>query len=348
MTQSKCDSCLFLKRQGEEELAVPTHVDDLTIAGTKKMVNWFKSNIGAHLEVKLGGELKWILGMRVTVDPVKRTLKLDQPSYVEALLERFGMENCKPVATPAPPERLHAGQCPRTSEEHDRMRGIPYSQLVGSLMYLSVCTRPDITAAVQTLARFMSNPGWAHWCAAKRVLRYLKGTVERGLCFGGRGGLKGYCDADWGGDVDSYRSTTGYVFLLNGAAVSWRSRLQRTVALSTAEAEYMALCEAAQEATFLTQLLTDLGEKVPTVEILEDNQAAMVISKNEVFHPRTKHIGIKYHYTRECVSGGTIKLVYCATAEMVADALTKPLPAAAHEKNARVMLGEDLASEGEC
>ena len=204
-----------------------------------------------------------------------------------------------------------------------------YQSAVGSLLYLSTRTRPDITFAVNNIARFSSNPTTQHWTAVKRIFRYLKGTIHLGLLYE-RNGLKkliGYSDADWGGDCNDHKSTSGYLFLVGGTAVSWRSNKQTCVALSTAEAEYMALASAAQEAVvWMRQLSKDMKTDVcePTV-IFEDNQSAICMAKNPQFHGRAKHIGIKYHFIREQVSNNTIKLRYCRTEDMIADIFTKGL-----------------------
>ena len=201
-----------------------------------------------------------------------------------------------------------------------------YQSAVGSLLYLSIGTRPDITYAVSNLARYCARPTKEHWLAIKRIIRYLIGTLDCGLFYCKDGSKKciGFSDADWGGDINDRKSTSGYLFQISGAAVSWRSKKQTCVALSTAEAEYMALASAAQEAIWLRQLTADLNSRQPGATIIfEDNQSAISMAKNPQFHGRTKHIGIKYHFIREQVNSGTVELRYCCTGEMVADMLTK-------------------------
>ncbi len=202
-----------------------------------------------------------------------------------------------------------------------------YQSMVGSLLYAAMATRPDIAQAVSVVSKFNANPNAAHLMAVKRILRYLKGTLNLALKYerSDSGTLIGYSDADWAGDQDDRRSTTGNVFLLGGGAVSWLSKKQSTVALSTAEAEYVALSQAAQECVWFRRLLSDLGMDVSPVMILEDNQGAIAIAKNPVDNSRTKHIDIRYHYICECVQNGQIQLQYCPTDDMKADILTKPL-----------------------
>ena len=202
--------------------------------------------------------------------------------------------------------------------------------LVGSLLYAAVVTRPDIAFAVQRLGRHLQASGPEHWRAAKRVLRYLKGTRQLGIQYRGAGAgepqLQGYCDADWGGDVETRRSTTGYVFQLAGGSVSWTRRLQRTVAWSSTEAEYMAVCAAVHEVTYLRRLLGGLGyPQMQPVTIYEDNQSCIALSVNPMQHQRTKHIDIRYHFTRERVEAGEVELVYISTNDQLADLLTKGL-----------------------
>lgn len=199
--------------------------------------------------------------------------------------------------------------------------------MVGSLLYAAMATRPDIAQAVSVVSKFNADPNAAHLTAVKRILRYLKGTVNLALKYerSELGTLIGFSDADWAGDQDDRRSTTGNVFLLNGGAMSWLSKKQATVSLSTAEAEYVALSQAAQESTWLKRLLTDLGMSDGPTVILEDNQGAIAIVKNPVNHSRMKHIDIHYHYIRECVKNGQIQVQYCPTVDMKADILTKPL-----------------------
>ena len=197
-----------------------------------------------------------------------------------------------------------------------------YAQLVGSLLYLSVCTRPDIAQAVGALARYMSKPSLAHWQAAKGVLRYLAGTANYGITFGAGGpGLEAYCDADYAGDIDTRRSTTAYVFILNGGAISWSSRLQQTVAASTTEAEYMAAAAAIKEALWLRTLLGNLGQPIQTIPMLADSQGAIKLLKNPVFSMRSKHIDVIYHFARERVARNDVSFSYIKTDHMVAEVL---------------------------
>ena len=203
-----------------------------------------------------------------------------------------------------------------------------YSELVGSLLYLATCSRPDIQYAAGALARHLAAPARQHWEAAKGVLRYLAGTVDVGLVYGGGPAeLVGYCDADFAGDLDRRRSTTGYVFIMHGGAVSWRSRLQPTVAVSTMEAEYMAAAQAVREGLWLRKLQQDLGEPAGAIRIRCDNQGTLKLLKNPVSSQRAKHIDVTHHFVRERVERGEAEFAYCPSTMMLADCLTKALPA---------------------
>jgi hypothetical protein len=270
------------------------------------------------------GEVSFYLGMKVERDRASRTLKLSQEHYTKDILERFGMADAKPVSTPmeVKTKLLKWEKEVAPADRHE------YQRLVGSLMYLMLGTRPDIAFAVGALSRHMANPGPQHWTAAKRVLRYLVGTVNLGLKFkGGLQELVGFTDADWASDpVDRY-STSGYVFILGGAAVSWTSKRQKSIATSSTEAEYMALALGTKEAIWLRRLLHELLHPAagPTL-INVDNQSCIKLAKNPELHQLTKHIDIQYHFTRKEVEAGTIKLEYCPTKKMAADFLTKSVP----------------------
>jgi len=241
------------------------------------------------------------------------------------------MKECKTVPTPHQPGHyLSTTMSPSTEEERTDMKTVPYSELVGSLNWLATSTRPDIANAVGTLCRFISNPGRQHWTAAQRVLRYLSGTSEFGLRFSisnsdDISSLYGYSDADWAGDPDTRRSTTGFVFTVHGAPVSWKSKLQQSSALSSVEAEYIALCGASREAKWIRQLLFEINQPEPKATIIyDDNKGCISVSGNNRTDSRTKHIDVKYHYVRQMILNQQIKIEYLPTQDMIADIFTKP------------------------
>ena len=202
----------------------------------------------------------------------------------------------------------------------------PYASAVGSLMFAMICTKPDIAQAVGAVSRYMANPGGEHWNIAKKILRYIRGTSDAGLCYGGSDfTVRGYVDSDFAGDLDKRKSTTGYVFTLAGGAVSWVSKLQTVVALSTTEAEYMAATQACKEAVWVKRLLEELGHKQEKITLFCDSQSALHIARNPTFHSRTKHIGVQYHFVREVVEDGSVDMLKIHTKENLADVMTKPI-----------------------
>ena len=216
------------------------------------------------------------------------------------------------------------------SDQEDHATNMPYREAIGSLMYLMIGSRPDLAFAVGKLARFCENPKLKHWMAIKRVLRYVNGTLKMGLCYGGYSGepVFGYTDSDWAGDASDRKSTSAYVFMVSGAAVSWCSRKQTITATSSCEAEYVAACMACKEAVWLKRLLCNIPVQTDLSKgmlLLADSQSAMKLASNESINRRNKHIDITYHYVREKTSDGTVNLGYCPTEVMVADMLTKAL-----------------------
>jgi hypothetical protein len=226
---------------------------------------------------------------------------------------------------PATP--LSKSQSPTKLEDIAKMKNVPYREAVGSLMYAAMGTRPDIAFATSTVAQFCENPGWMHWEAVKRIFRYLLGTKNLELVYGGeRRGLEGYVDAD-GASQEHRRAISGYLFMVDGGAVSWSSKKQELVTLSTTEAEYVAQTHAAKEAIWLRRLLTELfGPLEGPTTLFSDSKSAIALAQDGHYHARTKHIDIRYHFIRYVVDAGTIKLVYCSTDDMTADTLTKALP----------------------
>jgi transposase InsO family protein len=330
---SAVDACIYIKWVNSKDcIILGLYVDDLVVAASNmKLVNEFKRAISGHYKMKDLGELRFVLGVEVIRDRPNRMLRLCQSAYVDQVLERFGASGCYHGHIPA------AGYLPKLEGGKPDGR---FMSLVGALMYLSLMTRPDITYAVQALARHLQASGPEHWEAVMRVLRYLQKTKTLGITYRGDKesqvpklygmigipSLKGYMDADWAADLNNRRSTTGYVFLMGGAAISWASKLQTTVSLSTAEAEYKAAAAATQEALYQRQLLADLGFKQegPTV-LYEDNTAAESLIKNPVLHQRSKHIDIKYHFIRERYQSGEIDVQHVSSKDQLADVLTKPL-----------------------
>ena len=325
-TRCQADHCCYFKKFDNNFIILLLYVDDMLVAGSnmQEIVN-LKQKLSKQFEMKDLGAAKQILGMRIKRDTNSRTLLLSQDKYIDKVLSRFNMQNAKVVSTPLGVHfRLSKEQSPKTEEERAYMAKVPYASAIGSLMYVMVCTRPDIAQAVGAVSRYMNNPGKLHWEAVKWILRYLRGTTSKALCFkGGDTILTGYVDADLAGNVDIRRSTTGYVYTLGGTAVSWGSQLQKIVALSTTEAEYVAVTEASKEMVWLQSFLEELGKKQEDNVLYCDSQSAIHLAKNPSFHSRTKHIQLQYHFIRSLLEDGILKLEKISGAQNPADMLTK-------------------------
>ena len=345
LRQTQRDPCVYVKvdqaaRRLQGVMAV--HVDDVPNgAGDEQWYAEFLRALKRRFNFK-EGPLQWCLGVEVVVD--ETSVLLRQTQYIRDMLVKYGMEDCKPASVPLDPGSVFStADSAKSEEEKAEMARMPYRGLVGSLLYCAVATRPDIAVAVSKLAHVMASPGPTHYRRALYVLRYLKGTMELGIKYSKReisNVLEAYTDADYAGCPDTYRSTSGYVCMLNGGPVSWMSKLQQTVAVSTTEAEYMAASFCASEVMFLRGLLEDVGfaQQGPTL-LHEDNQGAVHLMKNEVLHTRAKHIHVRYHQIREFVAHKFIRVQHCRTDEMVADILTKLLPKVTFERLRTRLLG---------
>lgn len=300
-------------------------MDDLIIATkTNEEMLEVKQLLQSQFKMKDLGELHYCLGIAINYDRSNGTIRLHQKQYILRLLEKYRLMSAKRASTPADP---NVKLC-KNDEVSKPVDPSVYQSMVGSILYVAIATRPDISQAIGVVSKFNSNPTEAHLTAVKRIVRYLKGSLDVTLTYkkSESGQLVGYSDADYAGDLDDRHSTTGNVFLMSGGSVSWFSKKQPIVTLSTAEAEYVALSAATQEAAWIRRLLSDLRvtQDHPTV-LMEDNQGTICIANNPVSHSRTKHIDVRYHYVREALVKGEIDVQYCPTQEMVADILTKPL-----------------------
>ena len=222
----------------------------LIVGHDTSKIEKLKRELSKSFAMKDLGSVKQILGMKISHARKNGKLWLSQEAYIKKVIERFNMSKAKSVSSPlAGHFKFTSKQCPTSEKEKQEMSKVPYLPAIGSLMYAMVCTRPDIAHAVGVVSRFLSNPGKDHWAVVKWILRYLRGTSRVCLCFGsGEPFLDGYLDADMAGDLDSRKSTSGFLMIFVGGAVSWQSKLQKCVALSTTKAEYMAVTEACKEA----------------------------------------------------------------------------------------------------
>ncbi|KAG8496044.1 hypothetical protein CXB51_009475 [Gossypium anomalum] len=261
---SSLDSCVYFKKNSDSSFVyILLYVDDMLIVAKEKgKIRKVKAQLSEEFEMKDLGPAKKILGIEILRDRKVSKLYLSQKGYIEKVLCRFNMQSAKPVSTPlAAHFRLSLALSPQSDDEIEYMSHVPYSSAVGSLMYATVCSRPDLSYAVSAVSRYMVNPDKEHWKVVRWILRYLRGTTDVCLQFGRtKDGIIGYVDADFAGDLDRRRFLAGYVFIIGGCAISWKATLQTTVALSATEAEYMAITEACKEAIWLKGLFSKLNE----------------------------------------------------------------------------------------
>lgn len=314
---------LFVKTEkgGKSILIVSLYVDDLIFTGNDAcMFESFKKSMKIEFDMIDLGKMKYFLGVEVLQN--SEGIYLSQKKYAYELLEKFGLQNCNSVKNPIVPgfKLSKKGECAR-------IHATAYKQLIGSLMYITV-TRPDLMYVVCLLSRYMASPTELHMLAAKRVFRYLKGIVDLGVFYkrGDVEELVAYTDSDYAGDIDDRRSTSGYIFLLSGAAVSWASKKQPIVTLSTTEAEFVAAASCACQCVWMRRVLEKIGlSQSKCTVIMCDNSSTIKLSKNLVLHGRSKHIDVRFHFLRDLTKEEAVKLVHCGTSNQVADIMTKPL-----------------------
>ncbi|KAJ3527698.1 hypothetical protein NMY22_g9685 [Coprinellus aureogranulatus] len=351
------ETCLYVYREGKQICFVVIYVDDLLLAATTRpFMDLVKQKLRARFEMEDLGPATYILGMAITRDRKNRTISISQRRYIESVLERTGMSDCKPAWTPIPTSAKLTAEDPNdnTILHYITIEGreVSFKSVIGSLMYAMLATRPDLAFAVGLLGRFAAAPKQVHWTLAKRCLRYLQATKNMELRFDGSAKTKdmtffGYVDAAWSDDVDTSRSTGGYVFITSNGALGWSSKRQPIVALSSTEAEYISMCFAGQHLAWLRTFFEDIGhpQQGPTT-LYNDNQGAITLSKDPQYRARTKHIQRKYHFVRDdLVRKGLAKVTYLPTGEMVADIMTKPLPHDLHWKFVKGM-GLHMDSSG--
>ena len=320
----KCasEAAVYTRGVGKTRLILGVYVDDLIVTGgDPDEIATFKRQMTSEFEMSDLGLLSFYLGIEVKQESDCITIK--QTSYAKKVLSRFGMTDCNPTKVPINPGTVL----------HDDKQGVAvdateYRRIVGCLRYL-LHTRLDLAFSVGIASRFMERPTVLHQNAIKQILRYVQGTLNYGLVYTREEKeeiLTGYSDSDHGGDRDHRRSTGGMAFYLNGGLITWCSHKEKTVALSSCEAEFMAATAAAMQAMWLRSLLSELTrKKLQCVVIKVDNKSAIELMKNPVFHGRSKHIDIKFHYIRECVDRGQIAVKWIGTLEQKADSLTKAM-----------------------
>ena len=319
---------LYVKRENKTPVGfILAYVDDMVCAAQPNEIRRVVAKLGAKWKITDLGEVNLILGIKAQRDLAAKTVSLSQTAYIETLINRFPGHQAHYARSAPLPTSLN----PEGGDDYAAQLS-PYQQLVGCLLWISGCTRPDVAFTASYLSRFASNPLEHHWQLALRAVSYLVNTKDLKLVLGGRlKSLETYVDSDWGGDLTTRRSTTGYISYLHGSPIAWCSRRQATVAASTMEAEYVACAEATLDVIWLRGLLDALGivQDDPTV-IHIDNQAAIKLSDNPGNHARSKHIDIKHHLVRERITSGEIQLEYVNTEQQRADILTKSLPGPKH------------------
>lgn len=315
-SRSQSDMCLYTK----DGTYILVYVDDILIFSSSETdIVDVKSKLKKEFKMKDLNEVSKFLGMEIIQK--QNQIVINQSQYMENLLKKYNMQDCKPVSTPIDPNYVHEGEADMKYESLCR-------SVIGGLLYLSLCSRPDISIAIGILSRHQHVSNEYLWKALKRVLRYIKGTLTSSLVFSKNEivpVLEGFADADWAGDKETRKSTSGFLFKLYGCSVVWCTKRQASVSLSTAEAEYIALSEAIRELLWIVQILKDLNVNFEEpITIFEDNQAAIKMTVAHI--TRSKHIDIRYHFIREKVQENFVKIKYIESREQLADIFTKPIP----------------------
>ena len=307
--RGSADSNLYIKQDNDSILIIEVYVDDIIFGSDDDSLSQqFAKDMQKEFEMSLLGELTFFLGLQIS----QRTegIFITQTKYIKEMLKKFQMEDCKPVSTP-----MITGCKLSKDDESKEVDQRLYRSMIGSLLYVTA-SRPDVMQAIGQVARFQAAPKENHIIAVKRIFKYLKGTVDFGLWYpkGNDLTLIAYSDADWAGCVDDRKITSGIAFFLGGCLVSWSSKKQSSMSLSTAEAKYIAATACCTQILWMKQTLQDIqvtcNEPIP---ILCDNTSAISISKNPVVHSKTKHIPIKFHFLQEQVTEKNIKLEYIGT-----------------------------------
>ncbi|KAJ9542108.1 LOW QUALITY PROTEIN: hypothetical protein OSB04_028614 [Centaurea solstitialis] len=323
--KSEFESCVYTKFSGSTVTFLVLYVDDILLIGNDVLTlqsakNW----LSKCFQMKDLGEAAYILGIKMYRNRSKRLIGLSQSTYIDKILKKFRMDESKKGFIPMQHGIvLSKTQCPISSQDQDKMKSIPYASAIGSIMYAMLCTRPDVAYSVSVTSRYQQNPGEPHWVAVKNILKYLRRTKDMFLVFGGSEdeiSVTGYSDAR-------------YVFTLNGGAISWKSSKQDTIANSTTEAEYIAASDAAKEAVWLRNFLSDLRVVASVsrpIDIFCDNSGAVAQAKEPREHHTSRHLLRKYHLIREIIGRGDVRICKIPTEENVADPLTKPLARVKH------------------
>jgi len=323
------DPCIFISP--DYNVIIIVYIDDITIVRRKSDIHKVYQHLTKHFTVTIKEGLSYLLGIEIL--HTATGLELRQTQYITNILTCFGMENRRPVSTLIDPKAplVKADKSEPTYEKQ------LYQQMIGAPIYLVTCTHPDLHFVVSFLSRFSSHPLLCHHTAVKRVFRYFAGTRATSLVYARCSSMDipllitGYSDADYASCCDNCRSISGYVFLLNGCAISWLSKKQNSVSTSTTESECMALATIARQALWYINGLSQLGFTIP-VELKAGNTSSINVAENPINNPKTKHIDVSYHFTREYLIRKSFTLSYVPIGENLADIMMKGLPSVLHQR----------------
>ncbi|GJZ61773.1 retrotransposon protein, putative, ty1-copia subclass [Tanacetum coccineum] len=343
-TQNLDEPCVYKRASGSIIVFLILYVDDILLMGNNiPMLQDVKSWLGKCFAMKDLGEAAYILGIKIYRDRSRRLIGLSQNAYIDKILKLFKMDVSKRGTISMQPNvDLRKSQGPSTPAEVKRMKGVPYALVVGSIMYDVRCTRPDVAFSHNLMSRYQQNSGESHWTAVKNILKYLRNTKDMFLVYGGDSttelGVTCYTDASWETDRDDLRSQTGFVFVMNGGAVDWKSSKQSTTVMYSMEAEYIAAAEVAMEAIWIRKFIFGLAV-VPSIDkpmgMYYDNTCAITIADEPGVQKGAKHFRRKYHFIREVIQEGDIRILKVHTDNNLADPLTKPMPCTKHVEHAR-------------
>lgn len=324
--ETDADKYIFVRTFHDSVVYLALYVDDgLIAAKSKKVIDSVLTCLRNVFKITVG-DTKIFVGLQIERDRPNKSISLHQKAYIKKILERYRMVEAKPVSIPADP---HTTLYP-ANDDDIKSENVPYKEAVGSLIFLAVVSRPDIMYAVNSVSKFLNNHNDKHWKAVKRIFAYLVGTSDVKIEYrsgGSNAELVSYSDADYAGDVETRRSTTGYVFNMANGPITWSAERQKLVTLSTTEAEYVAAATAAKELIWIRKLLSGIGCPCASATVLRvDNMSSINLVMNPEYHKRTKHIDTRYHYIREKVVSKKIKVECVPTEFQKADIFTKPLP----------------------
>jgi hypothetical protein len=336
--QSKSDQCLFYKINDlGEPMVIGVYLDDMVVAATPDAKQRFVDQLREHFLVKDLGSAKHLLGMKVHQDRPHNSIHISQPQLIDKLIEMVKLTDASTRDIPMIPN-VDLGDPKETRDKQElvTMALVPYRSAIGMLLYIALGTRPDIAFAVAKLSQYCANPGVKHWQAVKFLARYLKGTRTHGILYAKSGSMAidAHTDADHASDNSDRKSISGNTVMIGKAPISWRTCKQKCVALSTMEAELIALSLTVTEVLFWRNLLQEIGIDQPNpTTIFADNQSSIAYAKNRGSLGRAKHISLRAHFVKDELSKGKIQITYVKTSDNVADIFTKALPRLPFERH---------------